>query len=67
MMTEEERQSILQSARERAEHAKTYGTNFEIPGDPWANDSLAKVIKTKEQAEFLMMQLEWQRNKANNK
>ena len=67
MMTEEERQSILQSAKERAEHAKIHGTNFEIPGDPWANDSLAKVIKTKEQAEFLMMQLEWQRNKANSK
>ena len=66
-MTEEERQSILQKARERALHAKLYGTDFEIPGDPWENDSLAKVIKTKEQAEFLMMQMEWNKNKANKK
>lgn len=66
-MTEEERQSILQKARERILHSQQYGTDFEIPGDPWANDSLAKVIKTKEQADFLMMQLEWQKNKINNK
>ena len=64
-MTEEEKQSILQKARERALHAKQYGTDFKIPGDPWANDSLAKAIKTREQADFFMMLLEKELNKAN--
>lgn len=67
-MTEKERQEIFQKARELSAEAKRTGDpNFFYPGDPWENDSLAKVIKTKEQAEFLMRQLEWNKNKANKK
>jgi len=67
-MTEEERQRIFQKAREHALEAKRTGDpNFFYPGDPWENDSLAKVIKTKEHAEFFMMQMEWITNKANKK
>jgi len=66
-MTQEEFQSIHQKAQERIEHAKQYGIDLKFPGDPWENDSLAKVIKTKEQAEFLIRQLEWNKNKANKK
>ena len=67
-MTEEERQEIFQRAREHALEAKRTGDpNFVYVGDPWENDSLAKVIKTKEQAEFFMMQMEWITNKANKK
>lgn len=67
-MTEEERQRIFQKARELSAEAKRTGDpNFFYPGDPWENDSLAKVIKTKEQAEHFMMQMEWIKNKANKK
>lgn len=66
-MTEAERQSILQRAREHALDARMNGTDFEIPGDPWENDSLAKVINTKEKAEAFMLQLEQAINKSNNK
>jgi hypothetical protein len=67
-MTQEELQSIHQKAQERIEHAKQYSVDLKIPNvDPWKNTILAKVIKTKEQAEHFMMQMEWIKNKANKK
>ena len=51
-MTKEELLSIHQKVRERIEHSQKYGTDFTIPGDPWANDSLAKVVNTKEKPSF---------------
>lgn len=65
IMTKEEILSIRQKVRERIEHSKKYGTDFTIPGDPWANDSLAKVINTKEKAEIFTLLLEREMNKAN--
>lgn len=56
-MTDQQLQRIHQKAKDHAENARKYGTDFDIPGDPWANDSLAKVIKTKDQADRFMQQL----------
>ena len=64
-MTKEEILSIRQKVKDRIEHSKQYGTDFTIPGDPWANDSLAKVVNTKEKAELFMKMLEWAKEKAN--
>jgi|GEM_PF-1093719 len=67
-MTAKEKDSILKKAEDHGGRNINVGEYPPIVNhDPWANDSLAKVIKTKEQADFLMMQLEWQRNKANNR
>jgi hypothetical protein len=67
-MTEEERQRIFQKAEELALEAKRTGDpNFFYPGDPWENDSLAKVINTPEKAERFMRELKWAEEKANKK
>jgi hypothetical protein len=65
-MTEDQKQRILQRARAHALNAKKNGTDFKFPGDPWANDSLGKMMKTKEQAELFMFLLERESNKADN-
>jgi hypothetical protein len=65
-MTEEQKQRIFKKAKEHALEAKKNGTDFVFPGDPWANDSLAKVIKTKEQADRFMTLLELEIAKDNN-
>ncbi|HVW58714.1 MAG TPA: hypothetical protein VHC48_01720 [Puia sp.] len=66
-MTQEELQSIHQKAKERIEHAKQYGIDLKFPGDPWENDSLAKVVNTPEKAERFMRELRWTMEKANKK
>jgi len=63
-MTQEEKERIIQKLRERALDNQKNGVEKEpFPGDPWENDSLAKVIKTKEQADSFMMLLEIEANK----
>ena len=67
-MTAKEKDNILRRAEAHGDKNINIGDYPSgINHDPWANDSLAKVIKTREQADFLMMQLEWQRNKSSNK
>jgi hypothetical protein len=65
-MTQEQFERIHRKAKEHAEEAHRTGTDFLFAGDPWENDSLAKVINTKEKAEVFMRQLEEAFKEADN-
>ena len=63
-MTNEEKKIILQKLEERALQNQKFGVDIPPPpGDPWTNDSLGKMVKTKEQAQLFMMLLEIEANK----
>jgi hypothetical protein len=63
-MTEQEIEQLYEKARQRILHAREHGTDFTIPGDPWANNFLAKLVNTKEKTQWCMTQ-RVAKNKAN--
>ncbi len=44
-MTKEEYQRVMQKVRERIDDAQKNGSDFVIPGDPWENHLLTKILK----------------------
>lgn len=55
-MTEQELEEIYEKARQRILHAREHGTDFTIPGDPWADHWLTKLINSKGKTKWCMVQ-----------